>query len=247
MYLAAFLGFARGIYWLFEKAEDVLDEEVVQSISHRLKGLNPGERVQNWPDAFARSFDAVFGERALSWKRVRRSSVASVLAITVVTLFAWAVAPQLRAELGVVAAPSPLWSSFVILYLAGAVVNLLPDYLSLAESRWMIAWMKRTDALSAVLGLLVVDLVMTFLIFALPLSALIHLNGADTVSELWLGLAQTARSSWSEPVEMAASPLLLIFLYSTFFTSVWVWLFVLSTFIVRSANLLSRNLGRFNR
>lgn len=252
IYIAAFLGFARGIYWLFEKAEDLLNKEAVHAISQRLQGLDPGEQVKNWPDAFAKAFDVVFGDRTLSWKRVWRSSLASLAAITIMFAIAWSVmADAFRVEFAdaLGRGGGALEPALFVLFVGG-MINVAPDYLSLAESRWVIQRIQRTDKSLAVAYLLVLDFIITFLIFALGLAVLATVAspflrsswpGLEGYSHLFTDLIDAA--TFSSP----DGPMISVFLYSTFFTSIWVWLFALSTFIVRGANLLDRNLGRFNR
>lgn len=235
VYIVAYLGFARGIYWLFEKAEEVLNEMVVKSISAQLRGLAPGEIVKNWPDAFVKAFDAVFGKEALSWKRFWRSALASLIAVTICLAVLWAFRPGEFAIVGEVAEVL----AFILPLAAG--LNLVPDYVSLIETRWILRMMSRRNSGLEVVAWLAIDIVITALIFAIwvTIFTFVYPFESDWTAAWFLGAVVM-----TGPFGLDAMS---VFFFTTFFTSVWVWLFALSTFIVRGANLLGRPLKLFQR
>src|SRR5713101_5946387 len=76
-----------GIVWkFFERVEAALNEDTKLEIAVWLLGLKTAERIQNWPDTFAKVFDRVFGTKHLSWRCFGRSFLASLAAIGVTIL-----------------------------------------------------------------------------------------------------------------------------------------------------------------
>ncbi len=89
-------GVLAGIVWkFFERVEAVLNEDTKLEIAVWLLGVKTAEKVQGWPDTFARVFDRVFGTKHLSWKCFLRSCLASFS----VALIAWLVTCQFRPSL----------------------------------------------------------------------------------------------------------------------------------------------------
>jgi len=89
-----------------------------------------------WRHSWIRIFDSLLGEKHLSWKCFRRSCVASLCAVGVLWLL-WMILRPSRPPLfldqsGSIAGILGVVFDFAIL------VNLLPDYLSLLETRWLI-------------------------------------------------------------------------------------------------------------
>ena len=62
-------GVLAGIVWkFFERVEAVLTENTKLEIAIWLLGVKVGQKVEPWPDTFARVFDRVFRTKHLSWK-----------------------------------------------------------------------------------------------------------------------------------------------------------------------------------
>src|SRR5229473_3248256 len=70
----------------FERVEAVLNEDTKLEIAVWLLGVKTAEKVQGWPDTFAKVFDRVFGTKHLSWKCFGRSCLASY-AIAILSIF----------------------------------------------------------------------------------------------------------------------------------------------------------------
>src|SRR5450759_5884114 len=68
-----------GIVWrFFERVEAVLTDQTKLEIAVWLVGVKVGQKVEPWPDTFAKVFDRVFGTKHLSWRFVFRASLAAV-------------------------------------------------------------------------------------------------------------------------------------------------------------------------
>ena len=160
-YILAYSGVIGLVWFLFSKAEDILKPKVKKDISKWLKNIDPEEHVKNWPGQFAAMFDRIFGEKHMSWKCFRRSSLASITSAIIVT-FVWiALRPNEIRELFedhilfgimVISMSMIFWS---------LVFNLLPDYLSLLQTRLIIRWMSSSNSLPIILILVICDLIVS--------------------------------------------------------------------------------------
>ena len=215
-------------------AEDALEKDDRDHIAIWLLDMDLPEKL-NWPSTFVALFDRVFTEKHLSWRCFRRSSVASVAAVVVITLAVAAVDPSMLDDLFKIAGDSP-WSMVVALLalvFMTLVFNLLPDYLSLYETRLVLGVMAKSGGWMRTLALLVFDLAATMLItfvvgFVLMLSLLRLLLG-NPVTVAWV-----VKLFWQNLSFSSHDPHIGIFIYSALFTSVWVWLYALSGVLVRS-------------
>jgi len=244
-YFLAYSGIIGVIWFLFSKAEDTLKSNVKKDISKWLKNLDPEEPVKKWPGQFAAIFDRVFGKIHLSWKRFRRSSLASLTSSSIIFPIWWyknnAAA---TAELDFVA-----WI-FVINF-GSIVFNLLPDYLSLIETRWIIRLIGSSKKNYVVFGLLLIDLILTTTIFLVTLTIILLVTGASEFDEFmslayWLALLTvTIKEILLLTGDSTSVSIVGIFLYTTYFTSIWVWLYALSGLIVKLTQKLNIGLTWF--
>lgn len=229
-----------GLGW---KADGAFSSEFRNKLSDqiiRLRRIVPGE---TWPTIFADLFDHVFGKRHATWKCFLRSSIASIISVGVMTLIWAQVRPEIlrefltnfRFEQGAV---------FAMVFIG---YNLIPDYFSLLETRYVIRWMGQTQSGFKILAILAFDVLATTLIFLAGIVLLV------LVVSIFLSVLQEARPYWkvvdkglsimffelvTHGMVFASSgkePSVGIFFYTTFFTSVWVWLFALAWGAMRLA------------
>lgn len=244
-WVAAWLGLGSAIYVLFDRAEKVVKPEVREAISQWLQNRGHGEAAKNWPEAFAKVFDQVFGEKHLSGKCFLRSSAASTAAAIVASLVIFAVHPALiepRFEQGLM---KGLWETAQLGFLFVGL-NTLPDYVSLLETRWVLARMRRTPAPVPTLLLLMLDLLLTTLLiiaFLVVLTIFVNIAfGRDWMRLYWI------RKVLSSPLDLAkayfvfwrpfsGTPLAPL-AYSTYLTSVWIWLYLLGGLALKTTHLL---------
>ncbi len=146
--LGTYLAVCGFIYKLFEKGDSLINEEAKGQLKNWILNLKAPEKMQNWPSMFANWFDRVFGDKHLSWKCFFRSCLASLAAVVLVTLIWVALRPQEIALVfrGFWHAPSELGLiQLILLYFLA--LNLLPDYISLLETRYIIRLMAKRDSL----------------------------------------------------------------------------------------------------
>ncbi len=133
---------------------------------------------------------------------------------------------------------------FLAPFFLAVVLNVVPDYVSLLETRYMILWMSRQRSSVRHMVLLLIDLAVTAAIgFMFIFGPYLLLMGSwpwEVPAFLWESIFTL---SWEPFVRQTEAPFLPeglfillalgICFYSSFFTSVWVWLYALSGLAVR--------------
>jgi len=245
-----------GLVGLFREGEKVMSGESRAAVSDWLLREDFSERKSNWPKTFVTLFDALFTEKHLSWTCFRRSALTSVLVITM--LFGAFVG------FGLITLPTTLGDFAEILVLLGIpiMMNVFIDYMSLFETRWILGRMATSENPFVHAGYLGIDLVLTALCIILPVSIL-QIFGLGVMTEFSMWSSAFWYQLFSALVNMMELFLTItveglgeiprvmsVMLYSTMFTSVWVWLYVLAGLVLRlfrpvfeSLDLLKRHLN----
>jgi hypothetical protein len=236
-YLMAWGATTGGLWFLAEKAENALSENARQRVVRWLQEADYTAALKSMPAQFVTMFDRVFGERHWSMKCFLRSCVASVCSVTL----AYALCRSLGFTLAGEVAANLTPATAAALLFAALTFNAIPDYLSLLETRWLLGVAQRRLRTSWILG---ADILMTSVIFAVfTLAVLLVLTftvfkgaGVGDQSDayfagMFLGLVI------SDPVVPIAV------LASTFFTSVWLWLYALSVPFSRLLLRMNSGLG----
>ncbi len=167
--IATGLGIWAAVSGLFWKLEEIVSPAAKASISSWLNRVDTFSKVNQLPHQFSYIFDRVFGEKHLTLKCFLRSSLASLLSVSAV-LAIWG---ALSEKFFFTASLSLLHlSGFLFFWLAAISFNLLPDYISLLETRYLIGIMERARSLTAILLLFLVDLLISLSIIVLFLEAL---------------------------------------------------------------------------
>ncbi len=176
-----------------------------------------GKYQSSWVKHFNKFFDSVFGEKHFSVKCFIRSCIGSLFAVIILfgifdgafDFFTDGVKNSARIE-----------TEFTFYQVIGLcfTLNFIPDYLSLLQTRWVLQKMELVSSTVGKLTLMIVDLILTATISALYILLIIELffDKQDA-----LGNLIAAFSPYS------------VFFYSAFFTSVWGWLYFLTTWTVR--------------
>ncbi len=240
LHAATWATIAFGIGYLFEQAENVASSETKAAVSRWLNNLDPAGAVASWPTTFATIFDHVFGECHLSWRCFSRSCVASFASVAIMTLIWGMLRPSQFIEFFLSAGINAIFFIFILT----AILNLIPDYLSLLETRYVIKWMSRTSSRARILALLVIDFTVTGGIGLVAISGfgLLIPSNWGTITNF---ISWFLRYSLPLSVPQTGVASLGIWFYSAFFTSVWVWMYVLSGSVVRLMEYLGIGVDRF--
>ena len=148
-------------------ADKVMTEEAVLAWRARTRELR-GRVEQIDVDAataaanewFVDLFDAIYDARFWSLRRFGRSALSSLLALTVVTLLlGWE-----ETALGSLV-EERRWVILVLLGFLVILINLIGDYFSLQETRWVLGKSQRSSGTLSLIGWLVFDTLATAVIF----------------------------------------------------------------------------------
>lgn len=263
---ASWVAAMAGAYAVFPKTEKYLREDSRASLTNWLQGKAKPD--YHWSFIFGELFDYLFKSReknlgskvTIWWPSLPRSIVASLVSVGFVFLL-WRnlLPPGLTLDVVFAGRESPnvlihydlvfLSDGKIIsragidfLIVAPLLANVLPDYLSLVETRLILARIQRAGSVLVRLGWIAVDAIVTFAIayasfvflttvsarFLLPHLAFLSFSShlAVTAHDFDIGLFPwlyfphgATVASWS--------------IYSTFLTSIWLWLFLLSRVLVR--------------
>ena len=215
----SWLSITGSIYGLFIKLDVVLHKQKKEALTTWLQAKPFSASSSNWPNTFVSLFDDVFTKKHFTVKCFLRSILASIFSLGVILLIWWIVAPEQGKRLF---SPYNLLQIFAI----SVFLNPLPDYLSLLESRWLIQWMTRSRSGALKLVMLVLDAVVTFFIFVLFSWVIIKLFRTEHVPDFQEYILFSLEG-------LAFKENIGVFVQTTFFTSVWVWLYAFSGFLLK--------------
>lgn len=212
-------------------------------VSLWLRNVKTADFTSTLPGTFAILFDSVFGVRHLTWYCFIRSSIASFSAFSVL-FFIWAVLrpSQLIAFLETLISSEGRWLIPFGLFMPLVLVNLIPDYLSLLETRILIGWMGRGSTASRIFIGLLLDLLATGLIAFVAIVIYLGLQRTYVVPDadyaLWSSIKQVVSDFPNMGLILSASEGKMsagLFFYSTFMTSVWLWFYVVGSLAAKAA------------
>jgi len=243
--LAVGIGLLYVIVKFFKEVEERLHDDTKLEIAVWLLGVKTAAKVQTWPDTFAKVFDRVFGTNHLSWRCFWRSCLASYAA-----LIFFAVAAGTTHHRFMIEEPNTFvsWPEKIVWF--GLFFNVIPDYVSLLKTRYLLKRIVVTSALVRIrpaLSVLAVDLLATSVIASLPTALLGRLAGWQFLgSDSWI--EGSFWDQYSYAIQRArVVGYVWVTLFPAFFTSIWLWLYAGSGFILKGARYFDRYLGWFNR
>ena len=232
---------------LFWKADEALSEHFKLDLAIYLacKELPKGKSISNF---FLSTFDWWFGSSLFSWRCFARSCVASSVSVAIATLIYIAIFPER------ISGPSA-FLLFIGVFVFGLILNLVPDYVSLVQSRLLLGKLSHSPSSSNALLIALLDFAMTMLIvvaaltiFDLVWSAIVtlFLTNIDIDQPFAVGrifrwpsrIIKSMTLYWSD--DLSLSSFLGIFCYSTLFTSLWLWGYSAGIVVTRLAPLRDR-------
>ena len=238
--LVAWATLVGGVWLLFSAIEATTTSVAKRKVADWLNSIatkSISQTVVESPRWFIEAFDRIFGDRHLSLRCFSRSCVASIMAVLVITIM-WVVLDPTSCK--------RFFSSegasgiFFILFVA-SILNLVPDYLSLLETRLILRRVAHAGEKSLIV-VMILDVIITggiFICWFIAISLIFYrVSGeslgvdVDALLEILSGFIffqnEIDPPDWS------------IFFYSTYFTSVWLHLFIVSSV----ATKLLYSLGR---
>ena len=255
-YIASWLSISAGVYGLFNIAGQNVKPETKKAVSIWLKSVDLTNQTPNWPATFISLFDRVFSERHFSFKCFLRSSIASVSAVLTSVLILSLVGVDFvelgSAEfMGMTSANPYGWLVWIMVFCT-VTLNIIPDYLSLLETRYLLKIMRNRQSFLLTIALLLIDVFATMFIFVfvgiLPILLLFFgffgESGVIPSPELFLKSLTPGGSLFDDLV--LGTPFSTFF-YSTFFTSFWIWLYVSSGLILKIVTIPAKGLAFLQR
>ncbi|MGC1498039.1 MAG: tetratricopeptide repeat protein, partial [Sulfitobacter sp.] len=175
-----------------------------------------GSYESTWFAQFCNAFDRIFGENHLSIRCFARSTLASFVAVIAL----WVLFDPI---LGLISLRADTSLSLTQALLLGAAINIIPDYLSLYETRWLLKLFERIRNPIGQLAILIVDAAVSGIIIYFGIKVFLWVSDAPTTSLIEM---------------IAIFSVYSLFFYSTFLTSIWAWGYCLSAWPYRlSASL----------
>lgn len=241
-----------GLVWMFREGEKVMSGESRAAVSDWLLREDFAERRSSWPKTFISLFDAIFTENHLSRTCFVRSALTSV--VVILMLFG------LFTGFGLLPVPTldQLLLIGLILILPTSM-NIVVDYMSLFETRWVLGRMSKSTHSLVHAGYLLADLVFTFLCILVPfffiqfiaigLIAGHSLRSSIFWTQLFGALQNALELFFRLGVENFGGlpDVMSIMLFSTLFTSVWVWLYVGAGLLLRALYPVLKSLDVLKR
>ena len=194
------------VWSLFDKAEKVVTSQTRCDVSRWLRQVDPVNTTEHWPRTFIAIFDSVFGEHHLSWRCIWRSCAASLIGVAILTLVWASFHPD---EAFYFFATFDVAGGLLILGLWAVMFNLVPDYLSLLETRYVLRWMGPKPSALRVCALLAFDVIATGTIFLCTMTLVLMFFEAgslfepgsiiESINEMWELLAPGLLLSTNPP------------------------------------------------
>lgn len=251
-FFVTWIAICAGLVWMFREGEKVMSGESRAAVSDWLLQEDFAARRSNWPETFIALFDALFTDEHLSWTCFVRSALTSVLVITVLfgTFTGFGILPV---------PPLDQLALLALILMIPVSMNVVVDYLSLFETRWILGRMSANSNPLVHAGYLAVDLVLTFLCILVPFFTIqfagISLIAGHSVGSaiFWkqlFGALQNAVELFfmSGNEEFGGLPdVMSIMLFSTMFTSVWGWLYISAGLLLRAIHPVLKSLDVLKR
>ena len=233
-YIGSWLGIITGIRKLFKDTEEDVLPGFKKSVAAWIQNLKPAEKITRWPDQFAQLFDSVFGKKHFTFKCFLRSSIASIVS-AMIMFFIWGV---LRPNEFHTFFSSPnLVSNIIQLVFFVETLNFIPDYFSLLETRYMIRWINKSYSVKKSILVILVDGLVTGVIYFIGYNVfwavfLITIGGSSFAEFIEINQDFLTSHLFLKRGKIHRLPIGITF-YSTFFTSAWLWLYVISGIILK--------------
>ena len=256
-------GVLAGIVWkFFERVGGVLNEQTNRDIGRwiRVKSFETGivaDEAANWPDTFAKVFDSIFGERHLTWFCFWRSAGTSLILafISFGIMFQNVIG---RVSLHSLIADVELLALFYPLLF---VTNVIPDYLSLLETRKVLWLISRTRNTWLRIMRIVFDGAATIVIAAWGAAIFAVINsfirqthpftwqhGLGVILTYPVLLVRNGKGFFGELLRSDEGlSLAYVMILPAFVTSIWLWLYAGAGFLLKAARRFDIGFDWFNR
>lgn len=233
VYLGSWLAISGGIYGLFNKAGDAVNKDSKDAVSDWLKNAVIVDDRSNWAVYFSILFDRVFGQKHFSWSCFIKSGLLSIILFPTLFLLVGLLAVGSLEEFEI--------RTVLTTALIGTMFNVIPDYLSLLLSRRILVKMAKSTNHLIRFFFLIVDLLLSILVIQVWFVIIPILFIPNPIAEIlpqfdnfsldYFENAFSLSFADSEFQDGRARSIALmngISIYTSLFTSIWIWFFALS-------------------
>jgi hypothetical protein len=212
------------VYGVFAKFDRDQSDENRNFVRDWLLGLHVNE--EKWRNFFDELFSKLFGKKHLSLTCAARSCALSIALITVVWF--------------IVELKSPYGAQFDEGIVPFFVIGCIIDYFSLWKTRYFLTRLKSFQKDSTVAGIIVVDIIITTLIFIVGYVVMwATILGPFTGGSFSGALALAFEGILVNLDPRAISVTQLLYL-AALLTSAWLWVYLLVAYAMRSINFVPR-------
>ena len=230
---------------VFAATSAVASSDAKHKVGKALAGSTVADLAAAIPNTFVSIFDALFGRKIFHWRFLLPSIATSVSCVFLVSLIYLSLVNQTFESWWNVMPPDRRLRIISWLILG----NLIPDYISLVETRVLLGFLHRKATVLRLALLLVIDLAATAAIFFVCYSIFAiyikyGIRDGFGLDELWKSfglMSRTVQAFIENPTPVFPSTSTFgvpIQIWTTFFTSIWLWLFALSLLFLRVLNLV---------
>jgi len=235
------------IWKFFDILENVASKEAREFTSKWLNNLDITENaIRNWPSIFTHLFDKIYGKKYISIRFVSLSVLTTIILIIVSWIFVINPLNPFIADnikwINIFREYSEPYQDlpklFIITICSFILFNILADYSSLIQTRFILGRISKNIHIIERLFLLVIDIIATSLVIVV--FYLMYKN----ILEYWFPLANSKFIYW---VGVYNISIFYIFIFTSFFSSSWLWLSTTSSFIIKYSTRISFGLRLVRR
>ena len=233
----SYLGISYGVYRIFEKLGDAVNEDSKINTAFWLLNLNVNKQYK-WDDSIIIVFEKVFTKKIWSWKSFIRSIFVSLF----LSLILWSFALLFIGDFNIDSdkdARDFLMTVFVIF----TICNFVPDYVSIIETRFLLKFSKKYKLIWVDILIVIVDIILTTLIISIALLVMGDVLFSSSILTGYMSLDYVEKTALIyELVTVgkdnldALSLIFLIPLITTYITSIWIWFHFSATLLLKLLN-----------
>jgi len=223
-----------------------INSQIKKRIANWLQNIKPNKPNDNWPKHFIEVFDSIFSKKHFSFYFFCKSCLFSLLWIILLLLIWYFIHPNQIKDFWI---SEQFYRRTALLFSGILLVNILADYFSLLETRFMLKYLSKNYSKGRLIQVIILDIIFTFLIFIII--TLLYFK-CIYFRYLVLDIAEEGaiRYIFSSEVVYATlcfdviekdwfstSPVF----YSVFFTSIWLWVYAISGFFIKLFHIVKHN------
>jgi len=235
-YLVTLFGLLTGIYLLFNRFDGDVSPKLRQSTINWLNNLNNTKITFKWPQQFLSLFEKVFDKKPFSKRMILRSFLISIITAFLILLI-WATLRQ--NEFNEFFLHHNKYARFGYFLMSLLSINLIADYISILETRFILLQLTKTKSKSKTVFLLLFDIVLTLFIFFifgfifLKLFYIPNIWGEAQGKPLFKLIKDNVLSTLTLSVSKNGFLPHGVLFYTNFFTSIWLYLYLIGSGIVK--------------